>query len=247
MKNFELMLRQHAESMKNNTTSPFHEGLEELIMKNNARNEIRKTKRIVFLALAAALLLGTTAFAAGGYVGGWFSATDERFALMPDETELSCKLGYSTICIPEFENGYAFASGSVDNNEVFDPDLGLMEDFKSATFVYEKDGDPVYFSQTKSDRIITHGELFESFEGVDIYYYSYINKVVPADYKLSMADKAAEESGDVIFSYGSDRIMTMEVNDVQWVENGIAYNLTQMGGNLSANDLCGMAKELISK
>lgn len=240
------MLREHADSMKNNMVSPFQEEMEELIMKNTGTQR-RKTGRILFIALAATLLLGTTAFAAGGYVGGWFSASDEKFAVMPDEAQLSCELGYSTICVSEFENGYAFVSGSVDNNEVFDPDLGLVDDFKSATFVYEKDGDPVYFTQAKSDRIVPHGEILENFEGIDIYYYSYINKVVPADYKLTMADKAAEESGEVIFSYGSDRIMTMEVNDVQWAENGIAYNLTQIGGKLSADGLAGMAKELISR
>lgn len=247
MKDLENMLRRHADSMKNNMASPFQEELEELIMTNNSASKARKTKRIAFIALAAALLLGTTAFAAGGYVGGWFSGTIEKFESMPDEAKLSCELGYTSICIPEFENGYAFKAGSIDNNEVFDPDLGLVDNFKSATFVYEKDGDSVYFTQTKSDRIAALGEILENHKGIDIYFYSYINKVVPADYQLTMADKAAEESGEVIFSYGSDKIITMEVTDVQWAENGITYNLTQMGGKLSADDMANMAKEIINK
>lgn len=216
-------------------------------MTNSSASKVRKTKRIVFFALAAALLLGTTAFAAGGYVGGWFSGTICKYNKLPDEQQLAAELGYSTICIPEFENGYAFKSGSIDNNEVFDPDLGLVENFKSAMFVYEKGGDSVYFTQTKYDKVVPHGELLENYEGVDIYYYSYINKVVPADYQLTMADKAAEESGEVIFSYGSDRIITTEVTDVQWEENGIDYNLTQMGGKLSAEGMTQMAKEIIAK
>lgn len=245
MKDFENMLRIHADSMKNNMASPFPEELEELIMTKNSASKARNTKRIVFIALAAALLLGTTAFAAGGYVGGWFSGTIEKFESMPNEAQLSCELGYSSICVPKFENGYAFVSGSIDNNEVFDPDLGLVENFKSAMFVYEKGGDTVYFTQARSEEIVLHGDVMENCNGIDIYYYSYTNKAVPADYQLTEADKAAEESGEIIFSYGSDKIITMEISSVEWAENGISYNLMQIDGELSAEELADMARELI--
>ena len=66
-------------------------------------------------------------------------------------------------------------------------------------------------------------------------------------YELSEEEKSAENSGKVIFSYGSDEVLEYTVQSVQWSENGVQFMLMQMNGKLSADELVAMAKEAISK
>ena len=70
--------------------------------------------------------------------------------------------------------------------------------------------------------------------------------VVPEDYALSAEEKAAEEKGDVIFSYGSDEVMEYTVQSVQWLDDGVQFMLMQMNGMLTADELVDMAKEAIN-
>ena len=84
-------------------------------------------------------------------------------------------------------------------------------------------------------------------DGVDVYYHSYTNKVVPPDYKLTEEDKKAEESGELVFSYGSSEVEIIEVQSVSWKKDGIYYQLLQIDGNLTADELTEMASEVIKK
>lgn len=57
----------------------------------------------------------------------------------------------------------------------------------------------------------------------------------------------AQANGEVIFSYGSDKIETVNVQAIQWIKNDIYFNLLQYDGNLSSGDLIDMASEIIKK
>ena len=133
------------------------------------------------------------------------------------------------------------------NNEVYDDAGDMTDTFKSAIFNYEKDGDEVIFSQDKAQSGISpQGSVVADAEGCKIYYHSYKNMVVPEDYALSAEEKAAEEKGDVIFSYGSDEVMEYTVQSVQWLDDGVQFMLMQMNGMLTADELVDMAKEAIN-
>ena len=60
-------------------------------------------------------------------------------------------------------------------------------------------------------------------------------------------DKEAEEKGELVFTWGSDSVQTMEVKSLQWMRDGVQYMLLQMGGELDAEDMVAMAKEAIAK
>lgn len=91
------------------------------------------------------------------------------------------------------------------------------------------------------------GNVIKTADGTDIYYYSYTNKIVPADYKMTDEDKKAEADGELIFSSGSSDIQISEVQSVTWVKGNIQYQLMQMDGALSRDELAEMAEEVISK
>ena len=90
------------------------------------------------------------------------------------------------------------------------------------------------------------GEAVSSINDTDIYYYSYTNKFVPADYKLTEADKKAEENGELVFSYGASEVKISKIQSVTWRKDGLQYSLMQIDGALSAAELSDMAKEAAS-
>lgn len=242
---FEKRMYRHAVVLKNTMQSPSCVQTEELVMKNTAKKVINYKKLVAIVAVAACFLLGSTAFASG-VLTGWFSSADKEYSSMPTEQECIEDVGYAPVLVQEFENGYSYSTGYVVNNERADEKTGEVDKFKSAMFEYEKDGDIVYFWQEKYEGAGVNGTLVDSFAGVDIYYYSYTNKIVPVDYQMTEADVEAEENGEVIFSWGSDEVMVMEVKNLMWLKDGVQYSLLQTGGLLSCDELCAMAKEAIA-
>ena len=240
---FEKRLELHGKVVKYTMAAPFDTETEVYYMKNKKRS----SKKLVSLIAAAAVLacLGT-AFAAGG-LGGWYSSTTIEFESVLESAPITEELGFAPVLIDEFENGYSFVSGKGADNTVTEDDGSVKEEFKSAFFTYEKDGDEVWFSQDRSTGInVEKGELVSTVNGIDVYYYSYKNKIVPDDYEMSVEDIAAEERGELIFSWGSDKVQLSVVQSVEWRMGDIACCLMQLDGALSAEELVAMAEEAIN-
>ena len=220
-------------------------------MKSNMiKSNTRSRKKISVIAAVAVLALGTTVFAAGGIVSNWYSSSssDPEYRSLPTAQQVRKDIGYDAVLISEFENGYAFKDGSIVNNDLADEDGNSVEKFKSVSFDYEKDGDKVIFSQDKfNSKMDIDGSVVKNVNGTDVYYYSYTNKFVPADYKMTDEDKKAEADGELVFSYGSDKVKIVQIQAVTWVKDGMQYQLMQMDGSLSQDDLVEMAEEVISK
>lgn len=242
----------HADAVKSGMAAPFEAEFGELLEASPQLEErtstVMRSKRIIsIIAIAAVFACLATAFAAGG-LGGWFSGTEKIYDELPSEAQYIEDVGYAPILIESFENGYSYKTGQVMNNEVYDDAGDKTGTFKSAMFSYEKDGDELIFSQDKPQTDIKpQGSVVADVDGCKIYYHSYKNMVVPEDYQLSDEEHAAEESGEVVFSYGSDEVMEFTVHSVQWIDDGVQFMLMQMNGNLSADELVAMAKEAIRK
>ncbi len=211
---------------------------------------MKSKKRISFIAIAATLALGITVFAVNGVVSTWSSSSSSApdYTSLPTEQQVMKDIGYETVLIDSFENGYTFKDGNVVNNNFKDENGGSVEKFKSVSFDYEKDGDKVIFSQDKfNSEMSMAGDVIKTVNGTDIYYYSYTNKVVPSDYKLTDEDKKAEENGELVFTYGSSEVEIKQVQHVSWVKDGILCQLLQIDGRLSADGLEKMAEEILNK
>lgn len=70
-------------------------------------------------------------------------------------------------------------------------------------------------------------------------------RIVPADYELTDADKAAKANGDLVFSYGSAEVELNEIQSATFVKDGMQYQLLQINGKLSGDELVKMAEELV--
>ena len=230
---------------------PIQNERKSVTMKLNAiKSNTRSKKKISVIAAVAVLALGTTVFAASGIISKWYSSSssDPEYKSLPTAQQVKKDIGYDAVLIGEFENGYAFKDGSIVNNNLADEDGNSVEKFKSVSFDYEKNGDTVIFSQDKfNSKIDMDGNVIKTVDGTDIYYYSYTNKIVPADYKMTDEDKKAEADGELVFSSGSSDVQISEVQSVTWVKDNIQYQLMQMDGALSRDELAEMAEEVISK
>ena len=221
-----------------------------IAMKSNAGSNVRSKKKILLAAAVATLALGTTAFAAGGIISNWYGSSSSipDYKSLPTEEQVVKDVGHEAVLINEFGNGYTFKDGNIVNNDLADEDGNSVEKFKSLSFEYEKDGDRVIFSQDKFDSEMgMYGDVIKTVGDTDLYYFSYTNKFVPADYEMTDEDKKAEESGELVFSYGSDKVKVSEVQSVTWVKDGVQYQLMQIDGKLSPDDLAEMAEEVLSK
>ena len=209
---------------------------------------MKSKKKISIIAIAATLALGITVFAANGIVSNWISSSSSAadYKSLPTEKQAEKDIGYKPVLINGFENGYAFKSGNIVDNNLTDENGKSVEKFKSLSFDYEKDGDTVIFTQDKfNSETELQGEVVKTLKNTDIYYFSYANKTVPGDYKLTDEDKEAEANGELVFSYGSPDVKIQNVQAVTWIKDGIMYQLLQIDGRLSADELTKMAEEIL--
>lgn len=211
---------------------------------------MKSKKKISLIAIAATLVLGITVFAASGIVSTWFSSSSSTpdYKSLPTAEQVAGDIGYEPVLIESFENGYTFKDGNIVKNNLKDENGNSVEKFKSVSFDYEKDGDTVIFAQDKvKSKIDISGDVVKNVKGTDIYYYDYTNKLVPPDYKLTDDDKKAKENGELIFSYGSSKVEIKEVQSVTWVKDEMQYQLLQIDGKLTSDELVKMAEEILNK
>lgn len=207
-------------------------------------------KRISLVAAAAALSLGVTVFAAGGIRSIWFgsSSANAQYHSLPTSKQVVKDIGYDAVLINTFENGYTFKDGTIVNNELKAEDGSTVEKFKSLSLSYEKNGDKVTFSQKKSlSELTTDGTIVSTINNTDLYYHTYIYKLVPNDYVLTAEEEKAQENGSLVFGYGSSDIEVSKMQHLTWIKDGIAYQFMQSDGDLSMNELINMAKECIEQ
>lgn len=209
---------------------------------------MKSRKNLCMVAIVATFILGITVFAASNIASIWYSGSSgiPEYAVLPTAERCIKDIGYEPVLINEFENGYKFKNGSVVNNRLADENDNSIEKFNSVTFRYEKEGDMLYYSQEKFDtEFEVSGDIIANIDGAEVYYSSYINKFVPGDYELTEEDKKAEESGEMMFSYGSSEIEIIEVQSVSWYKEGLHHNMMQLDGKLSPDELVDMASASI--
>ena len=212
---------------------------------------MRLKKKILPLLIAATLTIGVTAVAATGKISMWTGSSASRadYTSLPTSEQITKDVGYRPVLIDTFENGYCFKKGNIIKNSFKDDNANVIENFKSVSFDYQKNGDVVLFEQQKfNSKLTPSGDIIATVNGTNLYYVHYINKVVSDDYELTEQDKKDQASGKLVFSYddSASQIDVSQVQSVNWNKDDIQYDLLQIDGKLSAGELADMAKEVIN-
>ena len=147
-----------------------------------------------------------------------------------------------------YRNGYAFKAAVPVNYETEDKDGNKLGNGTQLSVTYGKDGmeDVTFSAEVGMDGELTPAEVRTCEDGTELCFYKLTNKFVPADYELTEEDKKAQEDGNFNLAYGSDKVEVMTSYTVEWNMDGQGYSLFKFGEDLGAEEMFGMAEEIIA-
>lgn len=215
---------------------------------NYEMRNMKSFKKRIMIGLVAAMVIGTTVFAAGKVVFiNSHGSNIPNYTAIPTVEQVKKDLGFNPKLVKEFDNEYAFKGGYTIDNEVAYENENSVEKTKSISFAYTKGKDEImlYMENGKLGEESEEETVVDTHNGIDLYYYSYANKSVPATYKMTEQDKQDELSGKYVFSYGSDKEKISEVQGLNWMQDGIYYSFLAVDSDLSQGELVKMAKQII--
>lgn len=209
--------------------------------------KLRKRFAVPVVSLLAVMLLGTGLMATGT-LESWFASSDNRptYTELPDTAQLAENPGFVPTLVGEFANGYRFDSAVVGDQEGRDGEGNALiaQKFISATYVKGKE-EVTLNANPATALAADDAAVVATVNGADLRYTAYLNKFVPPDYEMTAADKAAEASGDLVFSYGAAEVSVEKIQHVTWEKDDIAYDLMAMDSPLDQADLVAMARQLL--
>lgn len=209
----------------------------------------RSIKKKIMIALVAAMVIGSTAFAAGKICSITSSSSKiPTYTTIPTIEQVKKDLKFNPKLVNKFDNGYAFENGHTVNNKGSDENGNCVGKSKSLDFTYTKGNDKLelFMENGRLGEIPEKATVIATYNGIDLYYDSYANKLVPADYKLTEQDKQDKSSGKYVFSYGSDKIEICQVQGLNWMQDGINYSFLGIDSNISKDELVKMAQKVIN-
>ena len=129
-----------------------------------------------------------------------------------------------------------------------DKDGNKLGNGTQLSVTYGKDGmeDVTFSAEVGMDGELTPAEVRTCEDGTELCFYKLTNKFVPADYELTEEDKKAQEDGNFNLAYGSDKVEVMTSYTVEWNMDGQGYSLFKFGEDLGAEEMFGMAEEIIA-
>lgn len=208
-------------------------------------------KKRFIIALVAAMILGTTVFAAGKISSITSTSQGSKipdYTTIPTVEQVKKDSKFTPKLVNKFDNGYTFANGCTINNNGTDDKGNSVAKTKSLDFTYTKGNDKLdlYMENQMLGERSKKETVIANYNSTDLYYRSYANKSVPEDYKMTEQDKKDKLSGKYVFSYGSDKEEISQVKYLNWMQDGTYYSFLAIDSNISQDELVKMAEQIIN-
>lgn len=230
----------------------FHRRLCDALDNLPERKETQKMKKpgtgkIILIAAALTAVIGASAFAGSGIVTMWTGSSSS----IPDYTEVLSPetvlkdFGFEFVVADGFSNGYKFDGAVKVDQKAIGENEEVIERTDQLECTYKR-GDEHMELFVDAGSLAEYGtEQAGTYADIPIYYSSYTNKVVPPDYELTDDDKAAQENGDLVFSYGSDDVEVHEVRNYAWKDNGLNHSILLIDSDISSDEIMRVIGEII--
>lgn len=215
--------------------------------KENTMKKHKFTARTILAASFLTIILVTGVIASGGlaYIQ---SSSDSRNAIdhYPTIEEVQREVNY----VPKYPKAlgkYEFYTAQPYKTNDMDETNNVINSYNDISFYYKTNKGTLSLDATKAIRESDNTGESINYKGLTLYYNSIIYKAVPTDYIETNEDKERESKGELTIGYGADKITEEKTQNILWVENGITYNLLDMGVEIDKNDFINMAKEVINQ
>lgn len=195
----------------------------------NQRKEQRKMKftmkKIIAIAAALCLLLASC-YAAVRYAftesHSYANITD--FAALADAAK---EVGFDAKYVESFSNGFSFSRGGTGTT--------INAEGAETRFL------TIAYRNRQKQEVMLHIETISS--GADGYF-TQVCKFVPPDYRPTEEDIAGEKSGEIVLSYGTDKIEIQTWESYRWQDGDLFYSLGGFDLNIGEENLASMAEEI---
>lgn len=158
------------------------------------------------------------------------------------------QLGLKTKAPEAFSNGYRFAYGTPVYSRGEDEQGNVVKEQQDLSLMYSKE------NMADLSLNIEHGNLFDEsdapdqtavHEGITLKYSQDHYRMVPPDYEPSAEEKAQEAAGELVISYGTDRVIDQTAQTLTWEDNGQFYTLLGFDVEMTPEEFYQMAGEII--
>lgn len=206
-------------------------------------------KKVAVAALGVCLLTGGVCYAGSkvAYYGSTGNVNDYQTSFSAISS-LEEEAGINVSAVETFANGYTFDSATTNNTTAYSEEEQELYEFQEIVIRYTN-GDLPRISVYAEDAVYcdeeTIPDMVRECDGIEIRYASYVNKFVPADYELTDEDKANMENPNFNLAYGASEVEIMQGMFVNWVKDGVHYNMLGFDLSLSAEEMLDMAEEMI--
>lgn len=239
------------ESFKNKVRSTLNslpDQKENCEMENKKSYKKASFRKRTMVALVAAMVVGTTVFAAGKIVSIEAHGSNiPNYTTIPTEEKVKKDVGFNPKLVKEFDNGYTFKGGHIFEETGRDSERNPVSKAKSLNFDYIKGNDRValFMDDGRFGGELEKEKIVNNYNGIDLYYNSYDNKLVPGNYEMTEQDKKDQSSGKYVFSFGSDKIEISHNQHLSWVQDGVHYSFLAVDSDLSQDELIEMVHQVI--
>lgn len=220
-----------------------------------AENPVKKirqlrTAKILLIAAAITVLLSFSVFAARNILvvsRSGHSASIPKYTDIPSKKQLLKDVGIAPRIPSGFSNGYTYRDARISKDEDYDADGNIVEKFKSlyCNYTLGEEDFSLHIDAAMTGSGMKDETIAERYRGAEIRYFSYMNKVVPGNYKLTEQDEADKQNGKYVFSFGSDDIEIYEVQITSFRFQGMNYTICTLDSSLSKESMIQTAKEII--
>ena len=211
-------------------------------------------KKLGITVAACLTLFSVTAIAAGEAVSisSW-NRIDTRTSNFEDLSKLEEKAGIDITAVETFSNGYTFDRMEVEEGKTEDAEGNALRHFKGIDLTYKKEGCPdIYIGMDPADIYSDSHDTGRDMavmeiDGINVYYNfdEYLN--LPEGEEATEEElQRAETDQHFFISDGSDERYTDYVSGVDFEIDGISYVLIGFDVDMSADELFGMAEEIIA-
>lgn len=226
------------------------------LAKRSRKMKLFSVKKIVIAAAAVALLGSITAVAAG-HIASQVSHSSALDQVRDYDKigEISRKAGFSFPSLETFSNGFSFRYALPIESGDCDEEGNVINSYKTVGLTYSDGEQEVNFyidqnfsvpEEDGGDPLGVQPVWSGEKAGIPMTVTQTVYKFVPPDYELTDEDLKIQESGDVVYSYGSDEVITQTAYDCSFVYDGLRYVAMGFDLTLTPEELADMAAELVS-